>query len=141
MIMLVIGIIFIIISLLVYLKANSFKKFKNALVSEDKKDFKKTVGTVICNAYHISDAAELNKPVTPIVAYEVNGNKYEAQKATLSNDAELPVGTKIYLWYKKSDPNVAILGIDLDKDFKNKFLATALLVFGILFIIIRIVVY
>lgn len=138
MVTLIIGIILIIFGILSLHKSSLTKKFYNSIKSGEKKEYKKTLGTVICDAYCISDATEIAKAVTPIVEYEVNGEKYETQNPILETGAELPVGTKVYVWYKKSDPKVAILGTQLGSHSFTKILGILLIFFGIMLVILSV---
>ena len=63
--------------------------------------------------------------------YEVNGEKYETLNRILETGAELPVGTKVYVWYKKDNPNQAILGTELESYSFKKILGFLLVAIGI----------
>lgn len=111
MLTLINGLIFIILGLVALYKNIDYKltyrKIKNS------KDYEKTIGTVICNAYSTTNINQINnRPTTPIVEFEVNGIKYETINRTLINGNQLPEGTKVYLWYKKDNPNEALLATD-----------------------------
>lgn len=130
----IIGIVLILVGILFIKKGLSLKKFYGDLEDGKKSDYKKIIGTVICNAYSIDDATEVLKSVTPIVEYEVNGQKYETQNRVLETGAELPVGTKIYLWYKKDNPKQAILGLELNSVYFERRMGSFLIVIGIIFV-------
>lgn len=137
MIMLVIGLILIAIGILCLYKSSLTKYFYKNIENGKNQEYKKTVGVVICDAYSSSDT-ELNKPVTPIVEYEVNGEKYETQNPILEIGAELPVGTKVYVWYKKNNPKVSVLGTELESHSFKSMLGILLIGFGIIFIFLNI---
>ena len=107
--MLLLSVLSILFSIYAFYKASiSIKKMKYI-----KNNYKKTIGTVICNAYGIYDSTKVIKAVTPIVEYEVNGQTYEVQNEVLSSDAELKVGTKIYIYYNEKFPTMARISTDL----------------------------
>ena len=138
MFMLIIGIVLIIIGFISLYKSRLSKKFYQNIKDGKMSEYKRIVGTVICDAYSIQSASDLIKPVTPIVEYEVNGETYETMNPILETGAELPVGTKVYVWYKKGNPKQAILGTELESHSSSKFLGILLIVFGIMFIIVGI---
>lgn len=111
MITLINGLLFIILGLIALFKNFQYKilfiKIKNS------RNYEKTIGTVICNAYSNSDLNTLERSITPIVEFEVEGVKYEAVNRSVGTHNELPEGTKLYLWYKKDDPNDAWLPTDV----------------------------
>lgn len=88
------------------------------------------------DAYLIQSASDLIKPVTPIVEYEVKGETYETMNPILETGAELPVGTKVYVWYKKDNPKQAILGTELESHSSSKFLGMLLIAFGIMLLLL-----
>ena len=133
MIILILGIIFVIVSFILFYKSIRLKHFNKNI--ENNKDFNRTIGTVICDAYHISSATKINKPVTPIVEYEVNGEKYEAMNTNLETGAELPVGTKVVVWYRKDNPKISVLGSDLANYGIYILIGVFLLIFGSMFIL------
>ncbi len=128
-IMIMIGIYFII-------RANSLKNFYEKIKDGNISEYKKTVGIVVCDAYSIDDEKKVTKLVTPIVEYTVNGEKYETMNRVLETGAELPVGTRLYVWYKKEDPKQAILGTELESSSFEKLAGVLLIWFGIVFLLI-----
>lgn len=133
--MLVVGIVSIVGSILLYVKC-IMTKISNSKITKGKNgDFIKTTGVVICDAYDSHDATDINKPVTPIVEYEVNGEKYEAANSVLETGAELPVGYKVTVWYKKDNPKIAVLATDLANYYTYLFVATSLLIIGVMFLL------
>ena len=138
MIMLIIGMILNIIGILCLYKSSLTKDFYKKIKNGTNKEYKKTIGVVICEAYEISSVAEINKMVTPIVEYEVEGEIYEAQNPVLKIGGELPVGTKVYVWYKKNNPKIAVLGTELESYKYKKMIGILLIVFGIMFIFLNI---
>lgn len=137
MIMIFVGIILIVSGILCLYKSMLHKEFYEKVQNGKLSEYQKTIGVVICDAYHISDVTEINKPVTPIVEYEVKGEKYEAQNPTLETGAELPVGTKVYVWYKKDNPKISILGTELDSYFSKKLSGFVLIAFGLIFVLLN----
>jgi hypothetical protein len=133
MILLIIGIFFVIAAFILFSKSIRLKHFNKNI--ENNKDFNRTIGTVICDAYHINEATKINKAVTPIVEYEVNGEKYEAANSVLETGAELPVGVKVVVWYKKHNPKIAVLGSDLANYSIYILIGVFLLIFGSMFIL------
>lgn len=107
------GIILVIIGIYFLYLSSSRRKFYKNVENGNLNDYKKIIGTVICDAYYLEDSTEIIKSVTPIVEYEVDGKTYETQNSVLEVGAELPVGTKVYVWYKKDDPKNAVLGTKL----------------------------
>lgn len=138
MLMLIVGVILIIIGFISLYKGKLSKQFYQKIKNGKIKDYKKIVGTVICDAYSIDSATDLIKPVTPIVEYKVNGETYETTNPILETGAELPVGTKVYVWYKKDNPKQAILGTELESHSFSKLLGILLIAFGIIFLIVEI---
>lgn len=135
MLALIIGTILIVIGITSLYRSILSREFYRKLKDGHLKEYKKITGTVICDAYYAGDT-DVIKPVTPIVEYEVNGKKYEAQNAILEVGAELPIGTKVYVWYKKDNPNQAILGTELESHLSRKILGITMLFFGIILILI-----
>ena len=133
--MMILGIILIIIGVGILIKGILRNNLYKELKSDKKKEYIKTTGTVICDAYPINEAANLNKGITPIVSYKVNGEEYEAQNRILETSGELPVGTKVIVWYKKDNPKEAILGTSLNDNFFEKNIGVFIIAIGILFII------
>ena len=113
------------------LKKKFYEKLEKGYISE----YNKTVGVVICDAYDADESTKLNKAVTPIVEYEVDGEKYEASNSILKTGAELPVGTKMYVWYKKDKPEKSVLGSNLNVMYDLYFTGSAFIVFGLIFIL------
>lgn len=138
MFMLIIGIVLILIGFISLYKGRLSKEFYQNIKDGKMTQYKRIIGTVICDAYSIQSASDLIKPVTPIVEYEVNGETYETMNPILETGAELPVGTKVYVWYKKGDPKQAILGTELESHSSSKFLGLLLIAFGIMFIVVGI---
>ena len=138
MFMLIIGIVLIIIGFASLYKGRLSKEFYQNIKDGKMTEYKRIVGTVICDAYSIQSASDLIKPVTPIVEYEVNGETYETMNPILETGAELPVGTKVYVWYKKDNPKQAILGTELESHSSSKFLGMLLIAFGIMFLVVGI---
>ena len=138
MIWLTLGIILVIIGVILLYKSSVLKDFYNNVRLGKVSEYKKVTGVVICDAYYARDSAETVKPVTPIVEYEINGEKYEAQNSILKTGAELPVGTKVCVWYKKDNPRNAILGTELDNYFAVRLFGFSITAFGILFILLSI---
>lgn len=136
---LIIGNIMVIAGIYFIIKSNAAKKFYREIKNNDNiAEYKKTVGTVICDAYMPGEKDTTIKAVTPIVEYIVDGEKYETMNRTLENGAELPVGTKMFVWYKKNRPNEAILGTELESATAEKIFGTILILLGIVFFIIAI---
>lgn len=138
MFMLIVGVVLIIIGFTSLYKGRLSKEFYQNIKDGKMTDYKKIIGTVICDAYAIESASDLIKPVTPIVEYEVNGETYETGNPILETGAELPVGTKVYVWYKKDNPKQAILGTELESHSSSKMLGILLIAFGIMFIVVGI---
>lgn len=138
MFMLIIGIVLIIVGFTSLYKGRLSKEFYQNIKDGKMTQYKRIIGTVICDAYSIQSASDLIKPVTPIVEYEVNGETYETMNPILETGAELPVGTKVYVWYKKDDPKQAILGTELESHSSSKFLGILLIAFGIMFLVVGI---
>ena len=138
MIWLILGIILVVFGIRHLYKGSLLKGFYDNIRDAKISEYKKVTGIVICDAYYASDSAEVVKPVTPIVEYEVNGEKYEAQNPILKTGAELPVGTKVCVWYKKDNPKNAILGNELDNYFSVKLFGFSMIAFGIIFILLGI---
>lgn len=116
MAMIVLGILFIIAGIFMLLKRNDKNKLYNRLKNGKADDYEETIGTVICDAYKMSEGADgdsFYKMITPIVEYEVNGEKYEGQNEQLSPNGELPVGTKMKVWYRKDNPQDYVLQTEL----------------------------
>ena len=135
MIGLVLGIILIVIGIRKLYKSSLLREFYNTFKEGKRFEYKKIVGTVIAAGCYAEDLLEINKPSTPIVEYEVNGEKYEAQNPILETGAELPVGTKMYVWYKKDDPRIAVLSTELESYLTTRFIGITLIGFGLLFIL------
>lgn len=138
MFMLIVGIILIITGFVSLYKGRMSKIFYQNIKAGKIKEYKKIIGTVICDAYDIESVSDLIRPVTPIVEYEVNGETYETMNPILETGAELPVGTKVYVWYKKDNPKKAILGTALENHLSRKLLGIILIAFGIIFVILGI---
>lgn len=138
MFMLIIGIVLIIIGFTSLYKGRLSKEFYQNIKDGKMTEYKRIIGTVICDAYSIRSATDVIKPVTPIVEYEVNGETYETMNPILETGAELPVGTKVYVWYKKDNPKQAILGTELESHSSSKFLGMLLIAFGIMFLVVGI---
>ena len=132
MIILLVGIILIIIGIFFLYKGSLRKSFYKKLADGKISEYKKTTGIVICDAYHVNDTSEPVKNVTPIVEYEVKGEKYETQNSLLKSDGEVPVGTKMCVWYKVSKPNIAILGSDIYNYYFKISLGIILVILGTL---------
>ena len=133
--MLVMGIVSIVGSILLYVKCITTRISNKRIIKGQTGNFIKTTGVVICDAYDSHDATDINKPVTPIVEYEVNGEKYEAANSVLETGAELPVGYKVTVWYKKDNPKIAVLATDLANYYTYLFVATSLLIIGVMFLL------
>ena len=138
MIWLILSIILICFGIRTLYKSSLAKKFYDNVKEEKISEFKKVTGVVICDAYNLIDSTDFAKPVTPIVEYEVNGKKYEAQNSILKTGAELPVGTKVCVWYKKDNPKFAILGTELKNYYSIRLFGIIMITFGILFILVYI---
>lgn len=138
MVLLILGIILVIIGVRLLYKGSLLKDFYNNVRNGKISEYKRTTGIVICDAYDIEDAAETVKKVTPIVEYEVNGEKYETQNPVLKTGAELPVGTKMCVWYRKDDPRKAILSTELDNYFAVRLFGLSITAFGIMIILLGI---
>lgn len=138
MVTLIMGILLIIFGILSFCKSHLRKNFYKKIKNNEIAGYKKTTGVVICDAYDITDVDEVAKPVTPIVEYEVNGEKYETQNPTLETGAELPVGTKVQVWYKKDNPIDSILGTELESHSFYTILGVLLVFFGLLFVFLNI---
>lgn len=133
MIWLILGIILVIFGVRNLYKSSLLKSFYDNVREGKRNEYKKITGIVICDACYASDLADLTKPVTPIVEYEVNGEKYEAQNPILKTGAELPVGTRVCVWYKKDNPREAVLGIELESYFSARLFGFSMIAFGLLF--------
>lgn len=138
MIWLILGIILVVFGVRHLYKGSLLKNFYDNVRGEKISEYKKVTGIVICDACYASDLTDLTKPVTPIVEYEVNGEKYETQNPILRTGAELPVGTRVCVWYKKNNPSSAILGAELDNYFSVRLFGFSMIAFGILFILLSI---
>jgi len=138
MIWLILGIILIIFGIRNLYKSSLLKKFYDKVRGGKINEYQKTTGIVICDAYYLSDSTEPMKPVTPIVEYEVNGEKYETQNPILETNAELPVGTRMCVWYRKDNPSQAILGTELESHFSVKLFGFSMIAFGVLLVLVGI---
>ena len=138
MIWLILGIILVVFGVRHLYKGSLLKNFYDNVRGGKISEYKKVTGIVICDACYASDLTDLTKPVTPIVEYEVNGEKYETQNPILRTGAELPVGTRVCVWYKKDNPSSAILGTELDNYFSVRLFGFSMIAFGILFILLSI---
>lgn len=134
---LIFSIIGIMIGIYLMIKSNSLKDFYEKLEKGKVSEYKKIIGTVICDAYDVENSAEIpsRRPVTPIVEYIVDGEKYETMNRILQTGAELPVGTRMYVWYKKDDPKQAILGTELKSFSFEKLFGAFLICFGTMFLL------
>ena len=138
MICLILGIILIIIGVRLLYKSSLLKDFYNNVRNGKISEYKRTTGIVICDAYDVEDATEAVKKVTPIVEYKVNGETYETQNPVLKTGAELPVGTKMCVWYRKDDPRNAVLSTELDHYFDVRFFGFIIMAFGIMIFLLGI---
>ena len=133
-----IGVLLIILGILFIIGSSEFLKFYKKLKNGKLSNYSKVVGVVICDAYSVHNSGELIKPVTPIVEYEVAGKKYEAMNSVLENDAELPVGTKVYVWYDKNNPAKYILGTETSNYLNYKLVGITMIFFGVLLVLLNI---
>ena len=132
----VVGILFIVFGFIIilrgYSKNNYIRKIQNS------KNYEKTIGTVVCDAYHMHDSTEQMRAVTPIVEYQVNGETYETCNSQFNTYGELPVDTKVYLWYNKNNPTEAVLGTELKSNLFYNIFGIYFILSGICFIILNI---
>lgn len=138
MIVLILGIILVIVGIRFLYKSSLLRNFYNSVKDGKRSEYKKITGTVICAACMADDMLKVSKPTTPIVEYEVNGEKYEAQNPILETGAELPVGTRVCVWYRKNNPRDAVLGTELESYFAVRLFGIVFMAFGVLFIMIGI---
>ncbi len=141
----VLGMLCILMGIFFLYKAKRWNSLYTALEKGNLKEFEKTIGTVICDAYKYTTIEEHRqggkrnrkkvKVVTPIVEYEVNGTTYEAQNRELQAEGELPVGTQMYVWYKIDKPNEAILGTQIRNNSLEAIIGIFWIIGGILGII------
>ena len=92
-------------------------------------NYKKTIGVVTCCAFDPINSADIYWPVTPIVEYEVNGEKYEVRRNSYNIGYEEEVGTKMTVWYNEKDPFVSVLDVDLHDNSFGPFLLLGILTF------------
>lgn len=114
--MIFLGIMFMVVGIFMFLKSNDKNKLFDKLEKGKLEGYEETIGTVICDAYRMSEGADNEfyyRMITPIVEYEVNGEKYEGQNEQLSHNGELPVGVKMRVWYRKDNPRDYILQTEL----------------------------
>lgn len=141
---LILGVILILVGVIVFLVAirkDSLDKLIDDLENGNNNDYVKTIGKVICYGYKwlstngTGTGEEYSTESifkTPIVEYEVDGEVYE--KSGTNNHEELPVGTRITLWYLREDPKESVLGIDLKKSnpIYGKIISIILILVGVL---------
>lgn len=138
MLMLILGIVLLLSGITFLYRSRLSKKFYTNLKDGKIHDYEKVVGTVICDAYASDSRSNLAKPVTPIVEYIVNGEHYETQNAILETGAELPVGTKMYVWYQKENPSQAVLGTELENHSLQAMFGMLMLAFGVILVLLGI---
>lgn len=136
MIFLVIGVVLVFVGIRnIYLSV--IKKIQYMNIEKGiNKEYEKTIGKVICCVYSMN--SDRHDDSSPVVEYEVNGETYETMNKQLHSGGELPIGTKMWLWYKKDNPRDAILGIELGNWLTIKTTGILLILIGILLIIIGI---
>jgi hypothetical protein len=138
-----------IIGWLIIIKERRKVKFYQRVQYEIGKYWETTVGQVISTEYNQQQSTNSQQPstlMTPVVEYKVNGKKYIGKNARLSSnkkEADLPIGTKVKVYYSKTDPQECILQTYLDMeigDFLEAIVLGAPLVFlGILFLLISLI--
>lgn len=118
-------------------KGKKENKFYKKLENGEFLEYNKVLGIVTGNATYHEDAFSNGalkpggSPVTPIVEYEVNGEKYETINNGLSTGADLPMGTKMWVWYDKNNPKIAHLEFDRSSSSTRYILGTILILVGI----------
>jgi hypothetical protein len=106
--------------------------------------YETTIGQVISTEYTTkNDNTQTSTLMTPVVEYKVNGTKYIGKNARLSSnkkEADLPIGTKVKVYYSKTNPQECILQTYLDMqigDFLEALISGIPLVFiGIILLFI-----
>jgi len=138
MLILILGIVLLIAGIVYVYRARISKEFYIHFKNEKIQDFQKAVGTVIGDAYPADYESKIPKPVTPIVEYMVYSEKYETQNPVLEMNAELPVGTRVYVWYKKDNPSQAILGAEVESHSFQVMFGMLMIAFGVIFLLLGI---
>ena len=134
--MLIVGLILIISGFIHFYKNRLTKKFYQNIKNKKTNDYVKVTGTVVCCAYSTTSSSFHSRPTTPIVEYEVDGEIYEIQNSVLKTGNILPVGAKVYVWYKKNEPKQAILDTELDGYYSTEMFGVIMIFFGIIAILL-----
>lgn len=138
--MIILGILFIVVGIFMILKRNDKNRLFDKLLKGKAPEYEETVGTVICDAYETrtTDDGPSTRLITPIVEYEVNGEKYEGQNEQLSPNGELPVGLKMKVWYRKDNPRMYVLQSEIE-DYNSWWIYSIIcFVIGFLLIFLKV---
>lgn len=115
------------------IKGSIRMQLNNLLDKSGIESYNEITGTVVSDAYLKGESKEL---VTPIVEYKVGNKIYEAQNRVLSLGAELPVGTKVNVWYSKSNPSNVVLGSEINNPRPYRLFGIVLVVYSVLLLML-----
>lgn len=129
----IICVIILMFGIYMLIKGSIRMQINNLLDKSGIESYNETMGTVVSDAYLKGEPKEL---VTPIVEYKVGNKTYEAQNRTLSLDAELPIGTKVNVWYSEDNPSNAVLGSEINNPRPYRLFGIVLVVYSILLLML-----
>lgn len=138
----VLGMLLMSLGINLILKGNKENNFYNRLENGEFKEYIKVKGTVIGNVAYYEDSypdgtlKPGGAPVSPLVEYEVNGEKYEATNKNLSTGAELPEGTEVWVWYNKNNPKITHIEYDNSRISMRNIIGAFIVLIGIIVLLL-----
>lgn len=136
LIYIILGILLIFLGICLIKKSNTENNFYKRIEKGEFEEYIKVKGIVTGNVAYYEDSFSDGTlkpggaPVSPVVEYEIDGEKYETTNKNLSTGAELPEGTEVWIWYNKNNPKITHIEYDYSKSSMQNIIGAFIIIIG-----------